>query len=86
MQESLPRPVSCWKLALLHLMHRGGELSEIRRNILCDTLTSGGLPLAVAPGADPEAELTAPSRAFGLDLRPVRSLTERRGSPVVEVV
>jgi selenide, water dikinase len=66
--------------------HQVGELSESRRKILCDPQTSGGLLIAVAPGSDTEAQFIAMSRAFGLDLRPIGTLTEWSGGPLVEVV
>jgi selenide,water dikinase len=66
--------------------HHVGELPEHRRKILCDPQTSGGLLIAVAPDSDTEARFIATSHAFGLDLRPIGTLAERRGAYVVEVV
>jgi selenide,water dikinase len=64
--------------------HQVGELPDKRRKILCDPQTSGGLLIAVAP--DAQAQFTAMSRTFGLDLSPIGTLTERRAGHTVEVV
>lgn len=63
--------------------HKVCQLPEIRRKILCDPQTSGGLLVAVMPEAEPE--FVAVNRSFGLDLQPIGRLMKWQDGPFVEV-
>jgi len=56
--------------------HKVAALNEAQKLLLCDPQTSGGLLVAVAPGA--EAEFLAVARNSGLALQPVGKLLPRQ--------
>lgn len=60
-----------------------GPMSDLRRTVLCDPQTSGGLLVAVRPGA--EEEFLTVARSQSLDLMPIGELTVPDDGPVVRV-
>jgi len=61
-----------------------GPMSDMQRNLLCDPQTSGGLLLAVLPGA--EAAVEAMATAHAISLTPIGELlTAQAGRAVIEV-
>jgi len=61
-----------------------GAMTEAQKQILCDPQTSGGLLVAVAPGAETAALEIA--GGLGLSLADIGELVESRGEALVEVV
>ena len=62
----------------------GGPMSDMQRHLLCDPQTSGGLLLAVLPGA--EAAVEAMATAHAISLTPIGELlTAQAGRAVIEV-
>ena len=57
-----------------------GAISEKIRNILCDPQTSGGLLVAVAPGAVDEVKATLREAGLEAHLEPVGELQNREGT------
>jgi len=64
--------------------HKVGDMEELKRKILCDPQTSGGLLVAVAPEA--EDDFVAVTRQFDLELQPIGSLRSKQDGPFIEVV
>jgi len=61
-----------------------GPMSDMQRHLLCDPQTSGGLLLAVLPGA--EAAVEAMATAHAISLTPIGELlTAQAGRAVIEV-
>lgn len=64
--------------------HQVGPMSDGQRHLLCDPQTSGGLLLAVLPGA--EAAVEAIATAHAISLTPIGELlTAQAGRAVIEV-
>ncbi len=64
-----------------HLM---GEMPAAVRDLLCDPQTSGGLLLAVAPGAEETVKATAAE--YGIELSAIGELVSARGGrPMIEI-
>ena len=60
-----------------------GPMSDLRRTVLCDPQTSGGLLVAVRP--DAEEEFLSVALGQGLDLKPIGELIVPDDGPVVQV-
>jgi selenide, water dikinase len=64
--------------------HKVGALADVKRQLLCDPQTSGGLLVAVS--AESEEEFLAVTAAAGLQLQPIGRLLEQTDGPLITVV
>ena len=64
--------------------HKIGPLSDAQRHVLCDPQTSGGLLVAVAPGA--EREVLDVAQKWGMSPKYIGELVERGGTELVQVL
>ncbi|MCL6271243.1 selenide, water dikinase SelD [Sansalvadorimonas sp. 2012CJ34-2] len=64
--------------------HKGPDLSQRQKELLCDPQTSGGLLVAVSP--DGEEEFLKVASEFNLELSPVGELLEQDSNHLIEMV